>query len=261
MAKNEQEKDAIDEAAKKLQEEKEALLNEIKGTYGKLDEEKGKAEEATTETTETTDSTSKADSQIETGSSEIGSDTGSGEDSLPDDLSDDLEEGLTQTAVMTGSPMPKYGKGFLFVPITTVLTIAAIVLGHIPPITSGIPSNQIFRYIYIGFGALLIAAALILIVNAINDSDILTNAQMGKLVTTGIYSKTRNPMYAGVLFACTGALFISGNAFMYALPILYWLFLTVLVQKTEEPLLLNRFEDEYKEYMENTYRVFPLPKN
>ena len=121
--------------------------------------------------------------------------------------------------------------------------------------------SKIFRYIYIGFGALLIAAALILIVNAINDSDILTNAQMGKLVTTGIYSKTRNPMYAGVLFACTGALFISGNAFMYALPILYWLFLTVLVQKTEEPLLLNRFEDEYKEYMENTYRVFPLPKN
>ena len=83
---------------------------------------------------------------------------------------------------------------------------------------------------------------------------------MGKLVTSGIYSKTRNPIYAGVLLICTAALFISGNAFMYLLPIAYWIFLTRLMQITEEPLLRVKFGEEYEAYFKKTYRFIPIKK-
>ncbi|MBR6834862.1 MAG: hypothetical protein IKM72_02515, partial [Oscillospiraceae bacterium] len=53
-------------------------------------------------------------------------------------------------------PLPKYGKGFILVPIVIVLTIIGIVLGHINPITNGIPSAAWVRYLYIGFGAVIL---------------------------------------------------------------------------------------------------------
>ncbi len=238
MAKNVSDNNAEELAKKKLQEEKEALLNEIKHTYSDepIEEEISSDESA---------------------AEEINSD--SDEPAETPDASDEIED-FTEPKVIARSPMPKYGKGFIMVPVSIGITIAAIVLGHIRPISNGIPSNPIFRYIYLGLGVLLLIAAILLIVNAVNEADILTNAQMGKLVTTGVYSKSRNPMYAGVLFGCTGALFVSGNAFMYVLPIIFYMIFSGVIANTEEKLLINRFGDEYKEYMENVYRLFPLPK-
>ena len=155
---------------------------------------------------------------------------------------------------------PKYGKCFAFVPIACGTTLLAVILGHIPPINMGIPSNSTIRYIYIGFGCLLAVLALLLIVNAIAEAHIYENIQMGKLVTTGVYSKTRNPIYAGVIFGCTGILFISGNAFMYVLPIIYWFLLTYMLINTEEVILRRRFGQDYKEYMQKTNRIAPIPK-
>ena len=47
---------------------------------------------------------------------------------------------------------------------------------------------------------------------------------------------------------------------MYVLPILLWAFLTILLQKTEEPILLGRFGDEFARYMRRVNRVIPLKK-
>ena len=59
---------------------------------------------------------------------------------------------------------------------------------------------------------------------------------------TGPYAKTRNPQYTGLIFICTALLFFSGNAFMYILPIGFYIFLTKLMQNTEEVILSIRFE-------------------
>lgn len=236
--KNSKETEVQDE---KLAAEKEALLNEIKQTYG-IEVPKEEAEEVVDDAVETAKETA--------------------EETVADTIADeDLESSYNETISITAKePLPKYGKCFAFVPIACGTTLLAVILGHIPPINMGIPSNSTIRYIYIGFGCLLAVLALLLIVNAIAEAHIYENIQMGKLVTTGVYSKTRNPIYAGVIFGCTGILFISGNAFMYVLPIIYWFLLTYMLINTEEVILRRRFGQDYKEYMQKTNRIAPIPK-
>ncbi len=236
--KNSKETEVQDE---KLAAEKEALLNEIKQTYG-IEAPKEEAEEVVDDAVETAKETA--------------------EETVADTIADeDLESSYNETISITAKePLPKYGKCFAFVPIACGTTLLAVILGHIPPINMGIPSNSTIRYIYIGFGCLLAVLALLLIVNAIAEAHIYENIQMGKLVTTGVYSKTRNPIYSGVIFGCTGILFISGNAFMYVLPIIYWFLLTYMLINTEEVILRRRFGQDYKEYMQKTNRIAPIPK-
>ena len=195
-----------------------------------------------------------------------GFDEASGEGAAPEELTlpsdEELEESINSDPVITkvSKPLPKLGDGFKFVPITIGITILAVVLGHIKPINYGIPRAAWLRYIYIGFGILTLILGIKLIVEALVHCALNDNLRMGKLVTSGIYSKTRNPIYAGVLLICTAALFISGNAFMYLLPIAYWIFLTRLMQITEEPLLRVKFGEEYEAYFKKTYRFIPIKK-
>ncbi len=149
----------------------------------------------------------------------------------------------------------------MFIPIVIMLTICGVILGHIRPVTYGIPTIAWIRYTYIGLGVILLFIGILMFNQAVSDAQLFTNIVMGKLVTTGIYAKTRNPMYGGILLICTSVLFFSGNTFMYILPLVYWGILTILMKKYEEPLLADRFGKEYTDYMEATYRFVPLSKS
>ena len=172
----------------------------------------------------------------------------------------DLED-AEETVITKANPLPRFGAGGIFIPIVIIFTAAGVVLGHIHPISYGVPTIAWLRYLYIGFGLVALFLGINLIINAISTENIFANIFLGKLVTTGVYSKTRNPMYAGLIFISTGILFFSGNAFMYILPVLFWWFLSFLMQKTEEVILLERFGRDYMEYMNNTYRIAPFSKN
>lgn len=213
----------------KIQEEKEKILNEIKGNSTTTTE-------SVQDAFDTTDNFESLDNSIDP------------------ELSDDL------TPKKKSTTMPRYGNGFKFVPIISGITLLGIILGHIKPFNVGVSASIPLRYIYLGLGIIIAIFGLFIFVESISSADILTNAQMGKLITTGIYSKTRNPMYGGVLFMCTGALFCSGNTFMYVLPLIYWWLLGTMMKNTEEPLLLSNFGEEYREYFDNTNRVFPFKK-
>ena len=224
-----------------IQSEKDKILAEIKAEYSgadSLDSSSDFSEEAAAENEPSDQDTYK----------------------LPSD--EELEESINTAPIVmkVSEPLPKYGSGFKFVPITIGVTVAAVILGHIKPLTYGIPGAAWLRYTYIGFGVIALILGLKLIVDALINCALNENLRMGKLITTGIYSKTRNPEYGGFLMICTAALFFSGNAFMYILPILYWIFLTKLMQATEEPMLKARFGEEYNEYFRNTYRFVPFKK-
>ena len=179
---------------------------------------------------------------------------------VDDELLQELEDEYESSKVVKSSvkPLPTYGAGPVFGAVTIILTILGIVFGHVGPLKNGVSST--FRIPYIVFGAALICIALMIWTRAIFDVRIDDYINSGRLATKGVYSLTRNPIYAAILFICTGALFISGNVYMYVLPILFWVFLTVLLQKTEEVWLLARFGDEYRDYMRKVNRVIPLKK-
>ncbi len=69
------------------------------------------------------------------------------------------------------------------------------------------------------------------------------------LVTTGLYKYTRNPMYLGMCFILTGlALWLGNWSTFFMLPIFVG-FITNLQIIPEEEILLEKFGEEYGEYM------------
>lgn len=82
-----------------------------------------------------------------------------------------------------------------------------------------------------------------------------------RLVTTGVYGVVRNPVYSAVLLACTGAVCLCHNLFLFAVPIACWLYMTVFLILTEEKWLLDLYGQEYADYRGRVNRCIPwFPK-
>jgi len=76
-----------------------------------------------------------------------------------------------------------------------------------------------------------------------------------KLITTGMYTYVRHPMYGGLLMAALGLAAITRNECRLALTGLLWLVLEQKVQ-FEEKALAERYPD-YKEYKARVKKFFP----
>jgi protein-S-isoprenylcysteine O-methyltransferase Ste14 len=74
------------------------------------------------------------------------------------------------------------------------------------------------------------------------------------LVTSGVYSHSRNPMYLGLLFILIGwALYLANVLTFLVLPA-YVLYMNQFQIKPEERALTARFGREYLEYMSQVHR-------
>ncbi|MDO5574745.1 MAG: isoprenylcysteine carboxylmethyltransferase family protein [bacterium] len=81
--------------------------------------------------------------------------------------------------------------------------------------------------------------------------------ETNELCTDGIYGIVRNPCYSGIMLMCSGALFIATNVVLLILPIIYWLFMTILMKNTEEKWLYKLYGEPYKEYCKRVNRCIP----
>jgi protein-S-isoprenylcysteine O-methyltransferase Ste14 len=82
--------------------------------------------------------------------------------------------------------------------------------------------------------------------------------QIEGLVTTGVFSKIRHPMYLSLILMYLGLAIAWGVVWML-LPSLFFSALTVLIAIKEEEFLLRRFGYQYEEYMQEVPWRF-LPK-
>ena len=73
--------------------------------------------------------------------------------------------------------------------------------------------------------------------------------QIEGLVTTGVFSKMRHPMYSSLILMYLGLAIAWGVVWML-LPALLFSVLTVLTTIKEEEFLLRRFGHQYEEYMQ-----------
>ena len=96
-------------------------------------------------------------------------------------------------------------------------------------------------------GVLLIVMGAVLWILALFREKIDDRIINNHLVTDCVYALVRNPIYSAFLSVCTGTLMIYGNLWLLILPVLYWLFLTVLMKCTEEKWLKNLYGAEYEE--------------
>lgn len=90
--------------------------------------------------------------------------------------------------------------------------------------------------------------------------DLLPEEQTTELITTGIYSQTRNPMVFGYLFCLiTLGIYLNSWSIAVAVPLLYITIWTIWLKAHEEPALEERFGDTYKKYREKTPYLVPRP--
>jgi protein-S-isoprenylcysteine O-methyltransferase Ste14 len=75
----------------------------------------------------------------------------------------------------------------------------------------------------------------------------------GHLVTTGIFSMTRNPIFLFIDIYFTAAFFVYPNLFFLLFMILTLIGIHIQI-KEEEKFLLSLYGDEYKEYMKKVRR-------
>lgn len=153
------------------------------------------------------------------------------------------------------SGMPAFGVGPVYVLVSALLTAAALYLDHLG--VYAIRLRGYGRTFLIALGVLSIVVGVVLWVWAVLFGKILRHAEEGKLVTTGVYAAVRHPVYSAFFFLFSGILCTRANLSLLVFPVLLWMFLTVLMKKTEERWLFERFGEEYVRYAARTNRVFP----
>lgn len=152
--------------------------------------------------------------------------------------------------------LPVFGVGPYVIGLILVITI----LGFVLSIHYVLPVFKSNLFILSVFGFLLIVIGTIFWLSANVSSNIDSNIKNNQLVTTGIYSKVRHPIYAAFLYAITGSILIFDNLFLLFLPVIYWLFLTVVIKYTEEKWLIEWYGDYYLLYSKKVNRFIPKVK-
>ena len=140
--------------------------------------------------------------------------------------------------------LPLYGVGPVIVYGQYAVTAISIALTYIFDI----------KYLSVDFlnipfkiiGILLIAFSIYLDLSAKIKSKLFNNVKENKLITDGIYSIVRNPVYSGAVLI---------------VPVICWSYMTVFLIKTEEKWLKDLYGQEYAEYCKNLNRCIPwFPK-
>jgi len=110
-----------------------------------------------------------------------------------------------------------------------------------------------------GAALLMVGAALIcwgLIDLGKNFAFAVTPKEKNRLVTTGLYHWVRHPLYTAFLVEAVGISLLMANWFVATMAGLLWALLVYRTRQEEEKLI-ERFGDEYGDYMKRVGRFFP----
>lgn len=151
--------------------------------------------------------------------------------------------------------LPLFGVGPVYVAAIVLATVAGISLSE----SGRIPNVELamLRIPFLVTGIALILLGTYLLYAAAIQSRVHENIRKNTLVTTGVYGIVRNPIYSACMLMCTGAIFAANNLLLLALPVLYWLFMTVLMMNTEEKWLSDLYGEQYRAYCRRVNRCIP----
>ena len=151
--------------------------------------------------------------------------------------------------------MPAFGVGPMYVFTCLILTIVALFLHFKGYLYQGELNKG--KIIFIISGILLILFGIYLWLQAVIVEKINKKVKEKKLITSGVYSFVRNPVYSAFIFIFTGILLLTANYILLILPFIFWALLTILMKNTEDKWLKNEFGKEYEIYLKEVNRVIP----
>ena len=155
--------------------------------------------------------------------------------------------------------LPFFGIGPYYVGIIAALTAAGMVLSAKGCLDSGIIPALKTPMLVIGI--LVIILGLFIWGYAFFFDKIDDAIKNNRLYTEGIYAWVRNPLYVGWMFVCIGVSLFAGNLWLLVLPFIFWTLMAVIMKRTEEKWLHERYDAEYDAYCSRVNRTWPwFPK-
>lgn len=151
--------------------------------------------------------------------------------------------------------LPMYGVGPIYVWGIAILTFVAFLCRDMRVLSPGKLTN-VHTFLNT-IGSIFILLGIYIWIQAVIISKVDDGIKENRLVTTGIYAWVRNPIYSAFMILCTGVIFIIGNVFFFVLPIVFWLYMTILMKNTEEKWLKDWYGQEYEEYCRRVNRCIP----
>lgn len=110
------------------------------------------------------------------------------------------------------------------------------------------------EFLFLGIGGILGLAGLIQFYRSSTSIDPQKPDKTSKLVTDGIYSISRNPMYLGLLFILAGYAFYLSNLLTFLLlPLFVW-YMNHYQIIPEEEIMEQKFGDQYLRYKSEVRR-------
>lgn len=79
-----------------------------------------------------------------------------------------------------------------------------------------------------------------------------------ELVRTGLYARSRNPIYFGILLYWIGIAVSLPHPVLWVCALICWASIEVIVRKIEEPYLLGLHGEKFTDYVADTRRYLPF---
>lgn len=154
--------------------------------------------------------------------------------------------------------LPLFGVGPLIVLPQVILTIIGVVLEK-----KGILIDWKFNILKIPMlicGIVCICLGIILWYGANFKCKIDIHIQKNELVTDGVYGIVRNPIYSAFYLLCLGIILVENNLILLIIPVLGYVYMTIILKNTEEKWLYTLYGEKYKEYCKKVNRCIPMIK-
>ena len=154
--------------------------------------------------------------------------------------------------------MPTYGAApYLYISML-VLNLTGLLLSQ-SVLQNGLLKGGYRDLFYlVGFLLMIIAARIQWLCGV--KSFISISIQTMEFKTTGIYARTRNPIYFSWWLSSIGIILTMHNVWLLILIPIQWVLLTVVIRNTEEKWLYEIYGEAYKDYCARVNRWIPLKK-
>ena len=117
-----------------------------------------------------------------------------------------------------------------------------------------IPNQNLISFIIFLIGLIILINPIIKFIKSKTTIDPIKFKKVNKLITSGIYKYSRNPMYLGLLMIVISTSIFYLNIFSIATPMLFYFWINRFQIKREEIFLTEKFGKGYLLYKTKTRR-------
>ena len=117
-----------------------------------------------------------------------------------------------------------------------------------------LPNQNLISFIILLVGVIILINPILKFIKSKTTIDPIKFKKVNKLITSGIYRYSRNPMYLGLLILVTSTSIFYLNIFTITTPVFFYFWINRFQIKREEIFLTKKFGKEYLLYKTKTRR-------